>query len=620
MAVNRYDTPAQSQFINTYVPIPFEQMVGAGQVQQGRYDQTAAAMDQQQAFLDSVQAIPDSVDEDYVSKLRGEFQNVADEFSQKDLANPIVRRQLNSRIRRSVDSDRLRDIQNSFQGYQARNKGLAQLRARGEYNDLLESGRDPALQGRYDSRTGTYQYLPQSYKDPTLALRDVFNDPHYMAGRDLGSKGGFYYSGRDETDFDNTLDAIWQDFAGTIDGQNVIDQHLALNPNSDATDEQIIKGWANSKRDAFTFARRGPKVEQLEGPDKENLGDGFPRLYDSSYISKAGHGKRSHRNIPSVEEITGARVEGEGFIKRAGKWVAKVSPKNPLVDDSERGDIEVKEAEVVGGQEEIAAYEDLKKRAQFYFGEGSFEGLNNKDQHEKIQEYVDDFYNKGTSINVQPVTTEEGQEELRNLMFDLNKKGNIEATNMAVHDPDNPITGEYASFDEYVDEYPLNEYKYIPIGRISSDNPLIGDKFASGYQVEIWNTDDEGNATTSEKIIYVGGEKYSNLGNSFAHSVHSAAHNLQPITTVRGSLPLLDDPTTGKRRSTKIEGQIGRRDYRGPDGRMYHEFMGEFSFIGENGKSQTITIGAGGSVFPNSTDDLLKELRDRILSVDKDIQ
>ena len=46
MAVNRYDQPIDSQFINTYVPIPFEQMLQAGAMKQQRYDQSAAAIDQ----------------------------------------------------------------------------------------------------------------------------------------------------------------------------------------------------------------------------------------------------------------------------------------------------------------------------------------------------------------------------------------------------------------------------------------------------------------------------------------------------------------------------------------------------------------------------------------------
>ena len=38
MAVNRYDTPAQLQFINTYVPIPFEQLYTLGKEANTRVD------------------------------------------------------------------------------------------------------------------------------------------------------------------------------------------------------------------------------------------------------------------------------------------------------------------------------------------------------------------------------------------------------------------------------------------------------------------------------------------------------------------------------------------------------------------------------------------------------
>ena len=148
---NRYDTPARSEFINTYVPIPFEQMVAAGQVQQQRYDQAAGALDQKLAEVANLKAMPNSVDEEYIYNLRRGFSDIAEEFAQKDFANPVIRRQLSSRIRGMVDPDRISKIQDTYAGWMARNKGVAELSSRGQYNELLEKYRDPALKGKYDS-------------------------------------------------------------------------------------------------------------------------------------------------------------------------------------------------------------------------------------------------------------------------------------------------------------------------------------------------------------------------------------------------------------------------------------------------------------------------------------
>lgn len=45
MAVGQYDQPGQHQFLNTYVPIPFQEMAGALQMRQKQYEQGAAQRD-----------------------------------------------------------------------------------------------------------------------------------------------------------------------------------------------------------------------------------------------------------------------------------------------------------------------------------------------------------------------------------------------------------------------------------------------------------------------------------------------------------------------------------------------------------------------------------------------
>lgn len=44
--INRYDTPAESNIINTYTPIPFDEIAKAGMARQQRYDQAALLEDQ----------------------------------------------------------------------------------------------------------------------------------------------------------------------------------------------------------------------------------------------------------------------------------------------------------------------------------------------------------------------------------------------------------------------------------------------------------------------------------------------------------------------------------------------------------------------------------------------
>ena len=37
MAISRFDSPAQAEFMQTYVPVPFEELMQAGAVQQQRW-------------------------------------------------------------------------------------------------------------------------------------------------------------------------------------------------------------------------------------------------------------------------------------------------------------------------------------------------------------------------------------------------------------------------------------------------------------------------------------------------------------------------------------------------------------------------------------------------------
>lgn len=60
MAINRYDTPAQANFVNTYVPIPFDDIMKAGLLKQARIEESQKASDEALASLNAIRvAAPD---------------------------------------------------------------------------------------------------------------------------------------------------------------------------------------------------------------------------------------------------------------------------------------------------------------------------------------------------------------------------------------------------------------------------------------------------------------------------------------------------------------------------------------------------------------------------------
>lgn len=116
MAINRYDTPAQAQFINTYVPIPFDQMMKVGMMKQQlveRNDESAAKL---AADLGSFQAAP--FDQKGLEKVSAEYKDKLNTLMNN--AEPgkyeVTRGLMSLRAQMSADP-RLKDISYNFGQY-----------------------------------------------------------------------------------------------------------------------------------------------------------------------------------------------------------------------------------------------------------------------------------------------------------------------------------------------------------------------------------------------------------------------------------------------------------------------------------------------------------------------
>lgn len=85
MEVNLYDQPAQAQFMQTYVPVPFEELMQAGAMQQQRWEEMVKAEDALQSEFGNIQYLRNVTDvagnvyetgiEKYAQEAVGEFQN-----------------------------------------------------------------------------------------------------------------------------------------------------------------------------------------------------------------------------------------------------------------------------------------------------------------------------------------------------------------------------------------------------------------------------------------------------------------------------------------------------------------------------------------------------------------
>ena len=86
MPIGPYDRPAESQaydtFVDTYVPIPFDEMMQVGLMKQKQYEQTYDALSKTYEDVYNLKYIPNSKDEQYIRNVVILFiQLLCNEFS-----------------------------------------------------------------------------------------------------------------------------------------------------------------------------------------------------------------------------------------------------------------------------------------------------------------------------------------------------------------------------------------------------------------------------------------------------------------------------------------------------------------------------------------------------------
>jgi len=116
MAINRYDTPAQAQFINTYVPIPFDQIMKVGLMKQQQVEKNDVGAAELTAALNSFQVAPfdqkglEEVTSEYNSKLSDVLSN------SKPGSYETTKGLINLRAQMSADP-RLKDMKYNYEQY-----------------------------------------------------------------------------------------------------------------------------------------------------------------------------------------------------------------------------------------------------------------------------------------------------------------------------------------------------------------------------------------------------------------------------------------------------------------------------------------------------------------------
>jgi len=234
MAISRFDQPAQSQFINTYSPIPFQEMMYAGESMQKQYD---TSMNNLQRIYDdtyNIKYIPNSKDEDYVKKnVIPTIKNIFEKYSQVDLSDPTVYRQALRELNTNVDRQRINKIQESQAGWSDNQKWRQKLQAEGKYADYL----DTPDEGYDTSVQGVYNKLTPAALDSRKKKEEYFNN--LEGDRYTDPKTGEIREYIDNNQITHLAKSGYKDYLGSIEGKQDILRYRKETGDNKSSDESL---------------------------------------------------------------------------------------------------------------------------------------------------------------------------------------------------------------------------------------------------------------------------------------------------------------------------------------------------------------------------------------------
>jgi len=234
MAISQYDSPARSEFVSTYSPIPFNELMQAGAVKQKAYETGLDNLMQTYEDTHTLKYIPGSKDEQYIkNEVIPTAKTIVDKYANMDLSDPVVRRQMRTDFNTNIDKNRIKDIQDSFGGWQNNQKWRQKLKAEGKYQDFL----DTPDTGYDTSIMGTYQKLTPAAMDFRKEAEEYFNNIEGDSYTD--PRTGEVRITVNPKKIEQTAKGSVQTFLESNAGQQKVLQYRMSHPDTKATPQQI---------------------------------------------------------------------------------------------------------------------------------------------------------------------------------------------------------------------------------------------------------------------------------------------------------------------------------------------------------------------------------------------
>lgn len=322
---NQFESPAQAQFINTYVPIPFQEMMQAGAAKQERYEQGQARAD---ALVDQyanikVAPIDVATKNIKIKQINDEISNLVDQHP--DLSSYEFRRKLN-RYQRDIASD---SWWNAAQGNVKPYEELVKALAEGRQKNVNYNTRQREQYFKMLHEKGTQGLLDEglnngSIVDPGAIDYADFNkyiDESLGKVKESGVLNQFY----DETGMKvtrgnervtmnalrNAAKSEMASFYASNAGKNFVN-YLAASKNDNLTMEDLEKGYNDlieQRADKFVHGTSTNKVDYDEGYSKKLKEDKFSDFDLTGEAVGTGsnipdYSKYNAMNLPDFKEMS----------------------------------------------------------------------------------------------------------------------------------------------------------------------------------------------------------------------------------------------------------------------------------------------------------------------------
>lgn len=334
MTTNQYDTPAQAQFVDTYVPIPFQEMMQAGAAKQHSYDDSQNRADGLVDAYKNIKVAPvDMATKNMrIRQINDEITKLVDEHP--DLGSYEFKRKLN-RYQRDISTDPWwTSAQANVKPYEELVKSIGEnrsknvsynTRAQNEYFKLLQKEGTEGLLQRGINNGSIMDPGATEYADFNAAIDKSLN--HVKAS---GATNQYYdkdgmkvLSGREGVALDTLKKGVGAErdsFFASKEGKNFVNM-VADSTGGNLTEELLNKAYddlVDQRAKKFVHGKKENKVDYDAGYDKKQQ--------DAKYseFDLTGGATESHNKIPDYNKY-GETSRSVGLLGSVGQYSGSIT-------------------------------------------------------------------------------------------------------------------------------------------------------------------------------------------------------------------------------------------------------------------------------------------------------